>query len=192
MSEHFPQTDIPAATDSKAEWRRWARTTRADLPNASAALCGHLSELLRRLNAHTVLAYRHLSGEPDIAALQGDFRLLTTRARFKPERRLTLHTWDSATEVSHFGVLQPPASTPEVPLSEVDAVVLPGLAFDRSGIRLGYGGGFYDRLLPHFQGPVIGVVWDALLLPEDVLPREAHDCPAGWVVSEAGAWQVGG
>lgn len=180
---------LPA--QDKAAWRAWAREVRAGLPDASGPLCELLAELLGELGAQTVLAYRHLPGEPDLSALGSGLRLLTTRARFRPTPRLTVHGWEAATELSRFGVLQPPANAPEVPLAEVDAVVLPALAFDRAGLRLGYGGGFYDRFLSDFAGPVVGVVWDALLLPAGTLPREAHDRPAGWVVTEAGVWRAG-
>ncbi len=144
-----------------------------------------LRNLLRALGARRVLAYRALSGEPDVSGLSRDFELLAPRARFRPEPRLTLHPWDTATEVSRFGVLQPPQDAPQVPLDTVHAILLPGLAFDQAGVRLGYGGGFYDRLLPAFRGVTIGVIQDALLVPE--LPRDPHDCPAQWLVTERGA-----
>lgn len=179
-----------APAQDKAALRAWARGVRAGLPDASEPLCELLAGLLRDRGARTVLAYRHLEGEPDVSALASEFRLLTTRARFRPTPRLTVHGWETASEPSRFGALQPPANAPEVSLAEVDAVVLPALAFDRAGVRLGYGGGFYDRLLPGFAGPVVGVVWDALLLPAGALPRESHDRPAGWVVTEAGVWRA--
>ena len=64
----------------------------------------------------------------------------------------------------------------------MDAVLLPGLAFDVAGVRLGYGGGFYDRLLADWPVCTVGVVAGALLLP--ALPREAHDLPVAWLASE--------
>ncbi|CAM3518145.1 5-formyltetrahydrofolate cyclo-ligase [Deinococcus saxicola] len=131
-----------------------------------------------------VLAYRALPGEPDVSGLAQGFELLAPRARFRPTPRLTLHPWDTATEMSRFGALQPPANAPEVSLSDVDAVLLPGLAFDTQGVRLGYGGGFYDRLLPGFGGLTVGVVQRALIVPR--LPADAHDCPVAWLATENG------
>jgi 5-formyltetrahydrofolate cyclo-ligase len=136
-----------------------------------------------------VLAYRALPGEPDVSALAQSFELFTTRARWKPQPHLTLHAWDTATELSRFGVLQPPASAPRVVLNSVDAVLLPALAFDEQGVRLGYGGGFYDRLLPGFAGLTVGVIWSDLIVPR--LPSEAHDVRAGWLATEAGVCAVG-
>lgn len=174
----------PAVEASKTEWRAWAREARAALPDASATLCTALSAFLHEQGVRRVLAYRALPGEPDVSALANQFELLTSRARFRPEPHLTLHPWASATELSRFGALQPPADAPPETLSTVDAVLLPALAFDERGVRLGYGGGFYDRLLPGFGGLVVGAVWSALLVPE--LPAEPHDVLAGFLATETG------
>lgn len=178
----------PPAQAPKAGWRTWARETRAALPDLSADLTAHLTAFLRARGARRVLAYRALPGEPDVSALAAAFELLTTRARFRPEPHLTLHLWDTATEPSRFGALQPPASAPRVALETVDAVLLPALAFDRRGVRLGYGGGFYDRLLPGFTGLTVGVVPEALVVDE--LPSEAHDLRVGWLATQAGVRAV--
>ncbi len=177
--------DPPADLPDKAAWRAWARAARAELPDVSADLCGHLRALLRSHGARRVLAYRALPGEPDVSALHGEFELLAPRARFRPTPRLTLHRWDTATEPSRFGALQPPADAPQEPLDSVDAILLPALAFDTRGVRLGYGGGFYDRLLPDFRGVTVGVIQGALIVPR--LPTDPHDCPVAWLLSEAGA-----
>jgi 5-formyltetrahydrofolate cyclo-ligase len=168
----------------KSRWRAWARGQRAQLPDLSVAITAQLRAFLQEGGARRVLAYRALPGEPDVAALVHDFELLAPRARFRPTPRLTLHPWDTATEPSRFGALQPPVDAPEVALSSVDAVLLPGLAFDTRGVRLGYGGGFYDRLLPPFRGLTIGVIAGALIVPG--LPAEDHDCPVAWLATEGG------
>ena len=176
--------DRPPISASKAEWRGWARARRAELPDVSQAVCQHLRVFLRARGAVVVMAYRALPGEIDVSVLAADFTLLAPRAHFRPTPRLTLHAWDSATELSRFGALEPPPGTPEVDPAAVDAALLPGLAFDEAGVRLGYGGGFYDRLLVGWPVCTVGVVAGALLLP--ALPREAHDLPVQWLASEVG------
>ena len=172
----------PAVKDSKSAWRTWAFATRKPLPDRSADVVSHLRAFLHERGAQRVLAYRAMPGEPDVSALTDEFELFTTRTRFKPERHLTVHAWDTATEVSKFGYVQPPANAPRVPLESIHAILIPGVAYDLHGVRLGYGGGFYDRLLPAFQGVTVGVVWSALLVP--ALPSETHDCPVSWVATE--------
>ncbi|SMB89698.1 5-formyltetrahydrofolate cyclo-ligase [Deinococcus hopiensis] len=179
---------LPQRASPKDEWRAWARKRRAKLPDRSLDVTAHLISFLQERDVQRVLAYRALPGEPVVDALASQFELLTTRARFRPEPRLTLHPWDTATEVSRFGALQPPANAPQVPLETVDAVLLPALAFDRWGVRLGYGGGFYDRLLPSFSGLTAGVVWEALVV--EALPCQLHDLRVGWLVTEAGVRAV--
>ena len=174
----------PAPTAPKAEWREWATATRQGCPDQSAEVVAHLHAFLQARGVRRVLAYHALPGEPDVGALAADFELLTTRTRYRPQRHLTLHPWHTATERSKAGYLQPPADAPRAELTSVDAALLPGLAYDLRGVRLGYGGGFYDRLLPGFGGLKVGVVWSALLLP--ALPSEAHDIRADWLATQLG------
>jgi 5-formyltetrahydrofolate cyclo-ligase len=60
-----------------------------------------------------------------------------------------------------------------VPLNQLDFLLVPGVAFDRSGRRLGRGKGFYDRLLAGVTGMKCGVAWDEQIVHE--LPAEPHD-----------------
>lgn len=71
-------------------------------------------------------------------------------------------------------------------LARIGLVVVPGLAFDRRGNRLGLGGGYYDRFLARVKAPKAGLIYSALLL--DALPAEAHDIPMDLVVTEAAAY----
>jgi 5-formyltetrahydrofolate cyclo-ligase len=99
---------------------------------------------------------------------------------------LRFHTWQpgDALETVSMGVLQPLATAPEaVP----DVLLVPLLAFDVRGFRLGYGGGFYDRTLAMLRAirPVfaVGVAMERQLRPS--LPVEPWDQPLDLVVTEA-------
>lgn len=74
-------------------------------------------------------------------------------------------------------------------IAEADAVVVPALAVDRSGIRLGRGGGYYDRALVHARpdAVLVTVVFDDERVDE--LPREDHDRPVTAVVTPSGGWE---
>ncbi|MBI2504883.1 MAG: 5-formyltetrahydrofolate cyclo-ligase [Candidatus Latescibacteria bacterium] len=68
-------------------------------------------------------------------------------------------------------------------LARIDLVIVPGLAFDPLGRRLGLGGGYYDRFLARVSAPKVGLIYGELLLDE--LPAEAHDVPVDIVITES-------
>ncbi len=75
---------------------------------------------------------------------------------------------------------------------ELDILVVPGLAFDRRGYRMGYGGGYYDRLLGRLPSSVasLGLAYGAQLV--DAIPIEPHDLAVDWILTEAGLRRAGG
>ena len=80
-----------------------------------------------------------------------------------------------------FNILQP-KELREVDADLIDVAILPGLAFDRRGVRLGYGRGVYDKLLKSFKGLKIGLAYDFQIVNE--LPKEEHDVTVDIVVGE--------
>lgn len=72
-----------------------------------------------------------------------------------------------------FGITEPLANTPPVAESEPDLILVPGVAFDRRGHRVGYGKGFYDRLLCHTNSPVIALAYGFQIVHH--VPEEPHD-----------------
>ena len=82
-----------------------------------------------------------------------------------------------------FRLLEPVGSA--VPLASIDIVVVPGLAFDMSGARLGYGAGYYDRALASFTGTTLGYCY-AFQLTKDPLPIDSHDRHVSAVAHSAG------
>jgi 5-formyltetrahydrofolate cyclo-ligase len=93
-------------------------------------------------------------------------------------------------EEGRFGLHQPVGERlGPTALAAADAVVVPALAVDRFGIRLGRGGGYYDRALVHARpdAVLVTVVFDDERVDE--LPREVHDRPVRAVVTPSGGWQ---
>ena len=174
----------------KASLRGWARRTRAELPDASSQICLHLERLIRQLEVQVVLGYRAAHGEPNLEPLVDalpDVKFLTTRANAGGV--LTLHPYDRATLPNRFGILEPPADAPTLEPDGVQLALVPGLLFTHSGARLGYGGGFYDRLLPRIRCPLVGVTRDALIV--DALPVEAWDVPMTHLAAESAVLEIG-
>lgn len=79
----------------------------------------------------------------------------------------------------------------DAPLVQPDIVLVPLLAFDREGYRLGYGGGFYDRTLEvlRAEAPTIAVGIGYAGQGVDKLPIDAYDQKLDWIVTEQGAWR---
>ena len=90
-----------------------------------------------------------------------------------------------------YGLLEPvgPRLGPTA-IGTADVVVLPALGVDRRGVRLGRGGGYYDRALQHVRpdAVLVAVVFDDELLDE--LPAEPHDRLVTAVVTPSGGWQA--
>lgn len=97
---------------------------------------------------------------------------------------MTFHVVDdiSALKLCELGFDAPPASAPEA--TRVDVVVVPGLAFDPRGHRIGYGAGFYDRTLPRYCPPAvaIGVAFDFLLAGD--VPNGEGDVPVDRIITD--------
>ena len=82
-----------------------------------------------------------------------------------------------------FGIREPNNSCPVVPLNRLDLILVPGVAFDLHGRRLGRGKGHYDATLAAFPGRTIALAFDARLVPE--VPVGEHDRPVDAVCTES-------
>jgi len=107
-------------------------------------------------------------------------------------RPLTFRLWREGDALAErtWGIREPLAASPEL---MPDVLLVPLLAFDRAGYRLGYGGGFYDRSLARIRGhkPVIaiGLAYDELEV--DVVPHLDYDEPLDWVLTPSGPIRCG-
>lgn len=89
-----------------------------------------------------------------------------------------------------YGILEPKPSCPDVPVKELDLVLLPGVAFDRKGFRLGFGGGYYDRFLSRLSENTITVGLAYRLQVVETVYPEPHDRRVQYIVTEAGVIEV--
>lgn len=85
-----------------------------------------------------------------------------------------------------FGILEPCQTGPDHQADEADLIVVPGVAFDRSGHRIGYGKGFYDRFLQHpgRRAHLVGLCHD-FQLTDGAFPADSHDIPMEIIVTDA-------
>lgn len=179
---------------AKEELRRRVAALRRALPPHTRR--AHALAMAERLTQHplfrdaeVVLAYAALRFELDVwpvveAALSLGKTVVLPRT-IAETRAIVLHvyrTGDALLE-SGFVVKEPLETAPQLAAEEVQLVLVPGLAFDARGHRLGYGQGYYDRLLPQLpKATRVGVAYELSLLVE--VPSLAHDVPVDYLATE--------
>ncbi len=159
---------------NKSKLRRVLLKQRRSLPynqwrQKSDRIVSHLQTLSSFQSAQTILAYFSFHQEPDLSPL-----FTTNRLWGFPRvegKSLMWHFWQQGDklETNRYGIEQPPADAPMVPPNSVDLILVPAVACDKRGYRLGYGGGFYDRMLNQsqwFSPTTIGIVFDFAYLPQ--------------------------
>jgi 5-formyltetrahydrofolate cyclo-ligase len=185
----------------KEEIRRQMRAVRRAIPAEaraarSAAIVAQLLALPEVAEARVVLAYMPMKGEPDLGAVVAAARAAgktIALTRVDPESGdLTLHEHaEGATlETSALGFGQPAAGAPAIEAARADLVLVPAIAYDERGNRIGMGKGYYDALLPDLSNARrIGVIFDFQLIAE--VPVTPGDQPVHLVVTDRRTIRVG-
>ena len=163
------------------EQMRGFRISESECAEASTAIRDALTALACWKSAGTVLLFAPLPDEPDTFVLPRDGKRFCY-PRYHADRGYEAALADVPDELlpGKFGVLEPTPEALEVLASEVDLVLVPGMAFDEECYRLGRGRGFYDRWLLALPGLKIGLGFDHQLI--DRVPREAHDVKLDGVI----------
>lgn len=156
-------------------------------PETSSEVSEHVFRWMSARLPGTVAAYLPMAEEVDLQSLFT--RLPGWRwvlPRIEDDGSLTLRDRDLPQETHRWGMEQPVAAGDPIPIHEVDLVLVPGLAFDETGGRLGRGKGYYDRLLSNRRAdcPAVGVTTSRRLI--DRVPTELHDAGVDFLVTEAG------
>ncbi|WP_374620005.1 5-formyltetrahydrofolate cyclo-ligase [Pandoraea sp.] len=190
-----PSGNGPESATGKAQLRKALLDTRNALTTRDArdaALAARLSGELARRAPRCVGFYWPIQGEFDARALicawlaqasPGAPRLAALPVVTAPAAPLAFHRWtpDTVMTEGHYRIPVPREPDLIVP----DLLLVPCVGFTRDGLRLGYGGGFYDRTL-HSMTPApqtLGVAYDALEVPH--LSAEAHDLALDAIVTES-------
>jgi 5-formyltetrahydrofolate cyclo-ligase len=159
-----------------------------DFPELSQEVRRHLEQWPLLQQARVALLYLPLGDEIDLVGLQAadlGCRFVATRT---PDREgaLTVHELNGPFEVHRLGFLQPHRAAPEVAAAEIDVLLLPGLAFDLWGNRLGRGAGYFDELLSRVPARSVTVGVCPTRLVVDRLPSEPHDQRVRYLATEEG------
>lgn len=183
---------------SKDSMRREARHRLARMSEAErAAASATISELVWTLpeaaGARVMFIYASLPGEVDTDVIAEEARvrgIVLTYPRCLPETRaMVIHRVDHDAELRQgsFRIREPDPVCPVVEVGDVDIALVPGLAWDRLGTRLGRGEGYYDRLFkrPSWRGFRCGLFYSVQEFER--LPANRMDAPLDAVITEAGA-----
>ena len=180
-------------TAEKAALRTRLRTRLRGLSPAErqagdALLLARFLSLPQVAQARTLLLYYGVGTEPDTARLLEPLWALGKAVclpRCLPGNSLETRLIQRSTVlIPHhlFGIPEPGLDCPLVEPGKIDLALIPGLAFDRAGGRLGQGGGYYDRWLGGFSGVTVALCRELVLL--DGVPRASHDRGVDLVVTE--------
>lgn len=188
MEKSFPEQKSALRQDFRKRRQAIEPGLRARWDNAIAA---RVLQLQPVVDARVVFSYLSRSGEVDTKALvqqflQGRKRVITP----SPDIRALPH--DGLFRVTprpdlngHF----PPALCRETSISQLDVVLVPGIIWDSAGYRVGFGGGYFDRLLSMTREDcvAIGLAYECQLAEE--VPREPWDERVNLVVTESQVYQ---
>lgn len=164
-------------THSKSELRQLLRTQRSEKFKAHSLL--HIAELPEIKDASTIASYFSYGDEPDTYALNqqliasGKNLLLP---RINGENLEWVHWNGDIGQTSVHRLIPEPIGSAISDLNQIDVVIVPALAIDQEGYRLGQGKGFYDRALKEMSAITIGVIFPHELMDEE-LPRDPWDIP---------------
>ena len=156
----------------------------------SNSICNNLAKIPIFKKANVVLAYFPINQEPNLNSLF----FLNKKWGFPRcvKKQLQWHLWqpEEALKIGKYGIKTPLPTAPKIESKEVDLILVPSVACDYNGYRLGYGGGYYDRLSSSSQWcniPKIGIVFNNAYLPQ--LPVDPWDQKLQGVCTEFGYHQ---
>ncbi len=114
-------------------------------------------------------------------ALAAGKRVVLPKVKGKELELFEIKIFDSDVSPGAWGIPEPRGSA-LVKLDELDVIIVPGVAFDERGNRLGYGAGFYDKLLSEFKKPTVAIAFEQQIVP--MILADPHDVPVKKIVTE--------
>jgi 5-formyltetrahydrofolate cyclo-ligase len=175
-----------------------ARNALADKDGLSQFICERLVASPEYKSAKTVMYYVDVRSEVRTrhylqTALGHGKRIVVPYCIVDEELETFLLTDMNQLAIGMYKILEPRPewrSVPElkVPVEELELIIVPGVAFDRVGGRLGHGKGYYDKLLEHArpETPLVALAFECQLFPE--VPMQAHDIYMDQVVTESAVY----
>lgn len=160
------------------------------LPGQRAAKSREIEERLISLpefkSARTVLFFASFRSEVETIpmirrALASGKRVVLPKVKGKELALFEIKDFDGDVSPGAWGIPEPRESSP-FDLKDIDLIVTPGAAFDARGNRVGYGAGYYDKILSGYRGMTVALAFEEQIVPD--VPADAHDVPVGKIVTE--------
>lgn len=179
--------------DSKSSQRAYIKKLRENIDKDiydlhSEMICEKLLKLKQYVNANSILAYYPINNEVDTLILLN--HIIENKTLSLPKTDITTNSIQAKTitdlnrlKVGAYSIMEPKASCKNTDLDRIDLVIIPLVAFDKKCARLGYGGGYYDRLLskmPHCMK--IGLAFE--LQKVDHILSDSHDISLDIIITE--------
>ena len=193
MTDEPERAEVVLRQRAKLALRKQLRAVRAALPESacesrSKEIAHRVLQLPELRDAKTVLAFASIRNEvqtePIIEALhRANKRVALPRV---VDERLVLHLIAPDTELIEgaFSVPEPPTDAPIIEPADLEFAMVPALAVDPRGYRIGYGGGYYDKLLPSLPDAcTCAIAYDFQLIPE--VPELPFDATVDVIVTDA-------
>ena len=181
--------------DDKRMLRKHYISARKDFDNVQRtikdmAIAENIDKLLGMIDVCGVVGYDSDGSEPDLFEVMEDVRkqgrqIAAPRYNSAAEtyEPVLVGNWDEDFVEARYGLMEPKMELPTAPVSANWVWLVPAVAFDGQGRRLGRGGGYYDRMLSKYPGKRIGVCYQCQFSSSD-LPGTEHDQKLDWVVTE--------
>lgn len=181
--------------EEKKRIRRDVLAVRDALPREAVAemsqrICRHFSRLPLVENCHSVMIFLGFGSEVDTDYIirwlwQENKRVLVPLCIPKTREMVIYPITDFVDlEPGYMGIREPKRDLPAAGKEEIDLVVVPAVAFDRRGYRVGYGGGYYDRFLAGMDVPTVGLAFSCQMIPE--APKGPYDQAVEGILTEQG------
>ena len=163
--------------------------TAAARASASAKICFRLLALPQLHAAKTILSYRALDDEVDLGAVEGKLKARIAYPLCLGQGVMEARIPLGPMKPGPYGIWEPdPEASLLLSPEEIDLVLLPCVAFDRCGHRLGHGAGYYDRFLRRHGCTTLCLCHEALLTDE--IPMDEHDVWMDCIVTEKGMYRM--
>ena len=178
---------------SKSEARAYFSALRSSIPEItrkekSKVICSTVLSLPLFSKCDTLFLYAPIKSEVDVYPLFKEATSQGIKVAFpisiKESSTLDFRFVSNENELvlGAYSIREPRADLPKASFTENSICIVPALSFDKSGGRLGYGKGFYDRFLSQFDGTSIGVTFSELKC--DALPTDEFDIPVNIIITD--------